>query len=299
MKAYIQRNRQRALAITMIIVIIFLNIFGVRFGFDLILVTFGIFTLFRGESSTFVKDWWKPIVLFFTYEFLRGRAYRWGHALFGFEPIYQGLITFEEKVFFFMDQIPPVFLQQTLRPDISVIHWYDYVLFFFYTSFFWYWLAIAFAIWMKRRHLFNKYMYGLVGFSIFSCFIFFFLPSAPPWAASQNGLIEPLERILWTSQYLPSQGLNIVSTYGQNDFAAMPSHHAAWPFFATLFLIKAFGKKFIPFMLVPLTIAFATWYGAEHYVVDSLVGFAIATSAFLIVTKTNLFEYKTVTPKSN
>jgi membrane-associated phospholipid phosphatase len=56
----------------------------------------------------------------------------------------------------------------------------------------------------------------------------------------------------------------------------MPSLHAAWPFFASLYVVKVFGKKWLPIFIVPIMIAIATWYGAEHYVIDSLLGFFLA-----------------------
>lgn len=283
MKKYLER--QRILALILIFTIILLNIFGIRFGFDLIIISLAVFALIKGESNQFVKDWWLPIALFFLYEFLRGHAFAWGNAWFGFEPVYQGLIDLEAKLFSFMDKIPPVWLQQTLRPDLAVLHWYDYILFFFYVSFFWYWLAVGFIIWSKKRRWFKPYMYGLVGFSLVACILYFFLPTAPPWAASEIGLLPYLERILWTSNYLPSNTLEFVSTYGRNDYAALPSLHTAWPTFASLFMIKSFGKKMLPLLLVPLTIAFATWYGAEHYVIDSIFGVIFAGVTFLIVTR--------------
>ena len=129
------------------------------------------------------------------------------------------------------------------------------------------------------------YIYGLVGFSLFDTLIYIFFPSAPPWYAAQVGLLPPLQRVMLIHDYFSSKYLGFVSTYGNNDFAAWPSHHAAWPFFAFLFLVGVFGKKALPFVVVPLVIAFATWYGAEHYVIDSLAGFTIAGITYWIVMK--------------
>ena len=48
--------------------------------------------------------------------------------------------------------------------------------------------------------------------------------------------------------------------------------------------VKIFGKKAIPLFIVPFTIAFATWYGAEHYVIDSLAAVVVSLITFYIAT---------------
>jgi hypothetical protein len=264
------------------LVLILINIWIYRFSTDLIVISLIIAAFILGRSKQFVKDWTIPIFLFFVYEQTRAQASNFSLKL-GFHLFNKELIWLESKIFFFLDEIPPVAIQQWLRPDLNVLHWYDYVLFFFYIMFFWYWFAIGFVIWTKSRDLFKKYIYGLVGFSLFDVLIYFVLPTAPPWWAAQNGDITYIERILWTSSYLPSDAIQYVHTYGVNDFAAVPSHHVAWPFFATLFLIKIYGKKAWPLMIIPIIIAFATWYGAEHYVIDSIAGVIIALIAYWIV----------------
>ena len=131
--------------------------------------------------------------------------------------------------------------------------------------------------------MFYRYIYGLVGFSIFDAIIYVFFPTAPPWYAAQVGILPPLQRVMLIHDYFSAKYVSLVSMYGNNDFAAWPSHHAAWPFFAWLFLVGTFGKKMIPLIIVPLVIAFATWYGAEHYVIDSIAGFAVAGITYWIV----------------
>lgn len=276
-------NRYKIVLIILSVVILILQIFKIQFGMDFIVITLCIFALIKREAVTFVKDWTVPIILFYLYEGLRSRAYDISQH-FGISPIVEPLIWLERKVFFFLDDVPSVKLQYWLRPDLNQIHWYDYVLFFFYVMFFWYWLAAGFLIWLKDRKVFKQYMYGLVAFSIFDVGLYALFPSAPPWWASDRGYFPWISRILWTSDYLPGMGLSVVSTYGRNDFAAFPSHHAAWPFFATLFLVKVFGKKALPLFIVPFMIAFATWYGAEHYVIDSIAAVIVCLITFYIAT---------------
>ncbi len=273
----------------MIVVILILNLFKFHFGSDLVIVTFAVFALVKGESTQFVKDWTLPVVLIFLYEALRGHAYEFGSKIFHYEPVAQLLIDIERALFFFLDDVPTVVLQRAMRPDYAVSSWYDYGLFLFYLSFFFYFMGAGLIIWWKKRKYFNAYIYGLVGMSFFCAFIYFLVPTAPPWWASKQGLLPHTERIMWISEYFPRQH-SIISTYANNDFAALPSLHAAWPFFASLFLVKAFGKKMLLLFIVPFLVVFATWYGAEHYVIDSIAGWIVAVLAYLVAMR--VFERK-------
>lgn len=251
---------------------------------DIIILTLLVASVFHGEPSKFLKDWMPPILVFYLYEYLRARAYTFAESI-GIEVVVQPIIDIERQIFSMFDEIPTVWLQRTLRPDYLETNWYDYFLFFVYSSFFWFWLVIGYAIWIYKRDLFKRYIWGLVIFSLFGVLMFALIPTAPPWYAADTGHLPYLSRILWTSDYLPSDGLSFVSTYGRNDFAAIPSMHTAWPFYGAIFCVYAFGKKFWPILLLPLVIAFATWYGAEHYVIDSIVGAMLAMAAFYIAIK--------------
>jgi membrane-associated phospholipid phosphatase len=190
-------------------------------------------------------------------------------------------------MFFFLSEIPPVVIQYALKPDLSVTHWYDYILFFFYTSFFWFWLLGGFIIWTKKHAYFNCYMYGIVSMALFSAVIFILAPAAPPWYAANEGLIPEVSRVLWNEGgALQSNQFEFVSTYGRNPVAALPSNHVAWPTFTSIWLIFLFGWKRAGWVIIfPLLIAFATWYGGEHYVIDSLAGAVMAGGWFLLTTR--------------
>lgn len=285
------KGKSTILLTILILVIASINIFIWRFGMDFIILTFAAIAIVYAsyskktkEVKQFAKDWAPPILLFYLYEKLRAYAYKYVAIPLDRPVIIKPLIDLERKLFFFLDEVPSVKLQLGLRPEKGIANWYDSFLFFFYVMFFWYWLLAGFILWVKNRKLFRPYMYGLVTFSLIDVVVYALFPSSPPWYAADHGFIPQIYRILWEVPLLPSNGVSIVSTYGVNDFAAFPSHHAAWPFYATLFLHKHYGRKAIPLYLVPLTIAFATWYGAEHYVIDSLAGFLVAFITFVIAT---------------
>ena len=284
---FFKNNLRTICLILLCVAIILVNFFVYRFAMDMIIVVLIVLAIIFKKQKEFFKEWSIPIALFYLYEFLRGRAYDIAQWL-NRPLLNEILITTEKKLFAIGGDIPTVFLQYSLSnaPGGNFSpNWYDFVMFFFYMSFFWFWLVVGFVIWRKSKDMFMRYIYGLVGFSLFDTLIYIFFPSAPPWYAAQVGLLPPLQRVMLIHDYFSSKYLGFVSTYGNNDFAAWPSHHAAWPFFAFLFLVGVFGKKALPFVVVPLVIAFATWYGAEHYVIDSLAGFTIAGITYWIVMK--------------
>lgn len=280
------RKNVRTIALVFIcIAILFVNFFVYRFAMDMIIVVLIVLAIMFKKEKEFFKEWSIPIILFYIYEFFRGRAYDIAQWL-NRPLLNEVLVATEKKLFTIGGDIPTVFLQYSLSNAPSgnfLPNWYDYILFFFYMSFFWFWLVAGFVIWRKSRDMFMRYIYGLVGFSLFDTLIYIFFPSAPPWYAAQVGILSPLQRIMLIHDYFSSKYVSLVSTYGNNDFAAWPSHHAAWPFFTCLFLVGVFGKKALPFFIIPLIIVFATWYGAEHYIIDSLAGFAIAGITYWIV----------------
>lgn len=272
----------------MIIITVFIiNVFFYSFAFDAIVVFLGLFAIILKRQKEFIKDWTLPLFLFYIYELLRSRASRLAEY-FGRPILGEFLIDLESKLFSISGEIPTVFLQYRYSTPIIenfIPNTFEYILFFFYISFFWFWLVVGFLLWKKDPKVFKKYIYGLIAFSLFSTCVYFLYPSVPPWFASKEGLIPEIKRTMYSYNYLNTGGIGLLKTYGGNDFAAMPSHHAAWPFYAWLFLVKYFGKKTIPIVLFPILTIFATWYGAEHYIIDSIAGVALATFTFYLVHK--------------
>lgn len=280
-----KKNIYRIGILSIILAILIVNLFFYSFAFDAIVVTLGLFAILLKKEKEFILDWTPPLFLFYVYELLRSRANNLAEY-FSRPLLDQVLIDWESKFFTISDQIPTVFLQYKYSMPVGenfIPTNLEYFLFFFYISFFWFWLIVGFMLWKKDRKVFKKYIYGLIGFSTFSTLIYFLYPSAPPWFASQEGLLPELKRTMYSYNYLSTSGVNLLKTYGGNDFAAFPSHHAAWPFFAWLFLVKYYGKKMIPLVIIPFVTIFATWYGAEHYIIDSIAGVALASIVFFLI----------------
>ncbi|MCA9382587.1 phosphatase PAP2 family protein, partial [Candidatus Dojkabacteria bacterium] len=263
-------KKEYLIVIFIVLLLIIPKLSGFYFGMDLILVVLLVAALLLKDGKKFLLEWSIPVILFYLYEILRGYSDNIAEYL-GRPLIIEPIINLETHLFFFLSDVPTVVLQNLLHPQLGVIHWYDYLLAFVYSSFFWFWMAVGFVIWKKRHKYFRPYIFGLMVISFFSALLFFIpFPTSPPWWASENGYLPQVERVMWVTLEGNSE-VTLINAYGRNDFAAIPSLHFTWPFFASLMLVLAFpDKKYLKLIfIVPFLIAFATWYGAEHYVVDS------------------------------
>src|SRR5437867_2067225 len=139
-------------------------------------------------------------------------------------------------------------------------------------------VLLAFLLWaVWRGQGFSDLLFGILVVSIMGDITFLLAPTAPPWLASNQGLIPPVQPILKdTLEHLQLTGLAAhkgdESSY--NIVAAVPSLHAAWPVICLLVI----RKYRLPLWLfasqaaLTLGIIFAIVYTGEHYVIDAAVG---------------------------
>src|SRR5829696_5629897 len=149
-------------------------------------------------------------------------------------------------------------------------------------------LVVAAALWLARSKLFRPFVASVsllaaAGFATYALF-----PAAPPWLASDEGALEPTDRIVrFVSAAAPFDFFGAVWEHGAryaNDVAAVPSLHAAYALLVTLILWPMARRRWrIPLAAYPLAMAFALVYTAEHYVVDVLLGWVYAVAAFVAV----------------
>ena len=111
------------------------------------------------------------------------------------------------------------------------------------------------AIFLWRRRKTDYWAFAitllLMSFAGFATFVAF--PAAPPWWATHHG-------------YLPG--------------AAMPSLHTAYPTLIALVCVAVWGRKALPVLLLPLGVAFSTFYLGHHWVIDALAGAGYAVFFF-------------------
>lgn len=107
---------------------------------------------------------------------------------------------------------------------------------------------------------------------------------------SQPGANHFVERIStrgWGTLHLQSAGVLIDSGQASvNLVAAIPSLHAALSAMVVVFLWRRIHWRWRPLLVAyVLTMAFALVYSAEHYVIDIVLGWAVAAFVLLVIAR--------------
>ncbi len=85
-----------------------------------------------------------------------------------------------------------------------------------------------------------------------------------------------------------------------NPVAAMPSLHAAYPWFVLLFAVKFYGWRGGTFLVYNAMVWFSVIYLGHHWVIDILAGIVLATVCFLgIQVVWSRLERRIATPTSS
>ncbi len=174
-------------------------------------------------------------------------------------------------------RLPNVRLQRTLArlPWIGVID-----RFLTWTHWLWFfepYLALALIL-ARRNERFPRAARQMAAVFDIGCAVYFALPTAPPWWASEQGLTdEKVRRIMvevgegtWGSAWP-----KMYDTLGGNPWAAMPSLHFATSLMAALSLAEAGRLEGAIGWSYAGTLGFALVYLGEHYVTDLLAGAAL------------------------
>jgi membrane-associated phospholipid phosphatase len=196
-------------------------------------------------------------------------------------PLRTDQVTAIERALFF-GETPTIWLQEHLF-EPGVIHWYDYATTFVHWSYFFVPHIAAILIWRKSPALYNRYLLATMITLFVGLLVYFLSPAAPPWLTADAAPQTDIFRVM------VSVGRSINSslfdrTYGvlgdPNPVAAMPSLHEAITFM--LFWFARHHSRWLATLafLYALAMAFALVYTGEHYVLDVLVGSAIATYAY-------------------
>jgi membrane-associated phospholipid phosphatase len=223
---------------------------------------------------------WLPFVGFlYLYDYTRGLADRLGR------PIQVNLpIDFDRWLFH--GTVPTVWLQQHFF-DPSRVHWYDIVVSLVYFSHFFVVWIVAAVLYARSRAEWARWARRLLLLSYAGLVTFMLFPSAPPWYAAQVGAIPDVQRIAqrgWDALDLRIAG-DIISRAqgGVNDFAAVPSLHAAFTAMLTVFVWTRLHRVGRTLMVIyTLAMALSVVYAGEHYVFDVLVGYAYVAAVVVL-----------------
>lgn len=270
----------------LVIVSIYLIWHRIWFSPDQFFAAALLITLLIGRSKQFLMDWSVPVVLFLSYDYLRGLAPKLSQAAH----IYP-MINFDKIVF---GTLPTNDLQSRLFAD-GVVHWYDYTATILYMSHFVVPMLVGFIFWLKDRDSFKKYFLALLLLSYAAFFTYIIFPAMPPWMAGQYGFIPQVAKVMDKVFVNLPQSVDLPSVYkfvGVNLVAAVPSLHAAYPWLTFLFIARKYKLKGLFVLPYVFGIWFSIVYLGEHYVFDAIAGILYASVVFGLVIKGNFIWQK-------
>ena len=257
---------------------------GVPYSSDVILlwITAFLFVSCLDDSGRWrgiVRDWLPLYLVLVLYDLLRGYA---AHPLWG--PFVRPQVWFDTHLF--GGQAPTIVLQRWLY-DPRHLHLWDYVAWATYTSHFFTSFVIAGVLWKRDYPRFRRFVPLFVGLTLLGYITYVLYPAMPPWMASQTGHLAPTVRIVplvWDHVGLHmAAALFTGGDRFDNNIAAMPSLHAAYPMLICLFFWRG-SRPWVKALLAlyVAAMAFAVVYGAEHFVIDVFVGWIYAGATFVV-----------------
>jgi membrane-associated phospholipid phosphatase len=185
---------------------------------------------------------------------------------------------------------------------LSVVHWV------------WFMEPHAALLFVQTRHpeRFPRAARQLAATYDLGCALYFAVPTAPPWWSSEQGYIEPVERVplevaeedapVRRSEAKPSRAAveapgevrrimvdageelwrrawdPLYESFNSNPWAAMPSLHFATSLMAAIHLAEAGRAPGALGWAYAGTLAFALVYLGEHYVTDLVAGAALVVA---------------------
>lgn len=237
-----------------------------------LLILMLIAALVIGRARTFLADWIPFLILFLSYEYLRGLGGKTGLPIHDVTPL--------EQVIGF-GHVPSLVLQQAFY-HAGQVSWYDIAATMFYFLHFAFPLGLGYLLWIVDRRTFQRFSRTLIAMS-FAAFVFYLLlPVAPPWRAVP-GVVKIIDHTLPSFTDLP--GVPVPATVYHwltpNSYAAMPSLHAAFPLLGSFFALRLWGRRAWPTLLYTACVWISIVYLGEHYVVDIIGGVVFTVIAFL------------------
>lgn len=182
----------------------------------------------------------------------------------------------------FFGTIPTIWLQDRLF-DPTHIAWYDYLTTFIHWSYFVIPHILGIIIWRRSPELYRRYLMTTILTMGIGLVVYFLSPAAPPWLTADRAPQQDIFRVMANVGRSFNSSLydRTYSVLGDpNPVAAMPSLHQAITFIVFLFATRFGWKWGLAGFAYAVAMAFSLAYTGEHYVIDTLVGAAIATYAF-------------------
>jgi membrane-associated phospholipid phosphatase len=261
--------------------------FGFPLSSDTVLlwITATLFVSCLGDGARWrrlVRDWLPLYAVLAIYDLLRGYA---SHTLWG--PFVRPQVWLDTHAF--GGVAPTVQLQRWLF-DPQNLHAWDYAVWFTYNTHFLASFVVAAVLWKVDYPQFKRYVPLFVGLTAIGYLTYVLYPAMPPWLASQTGHLAHTTRVMpvvWDHVGLhQAAALFTGGNRFDNNIAAMPSLHAAYPALICLFFWgRARPWARVLLAVYPLAMAFSLVYGAEHFVVDVFVGWLYAAVTYFVGSK--------------
>ncbi len=263
-------------------VVVYFFVAGIPWSLDwvFVYVTGGIVISSLGSGvkwKRLVVDWLPLFLVLYVYGLLRGYA---SHTLWG--PFYAPQVWFDSHVF--GGVAPTVQLQRWLYTP--GLHFWDYLVWVCYMSHFFASFIVAGVLWKTNYAKFRRYVPLFVGLTFAGYVTYVLYPAMPPWMAGDA--LSPYH-FHYTPRIIDDVWAHLHSHLGEsifsgsnkfdNNVAAMPSLHGAYPMLICLFFWKgASTRKRIVLAAYPICMAFTLVYTGEHFVIDILVGWIYAAA---------------------
>jgi membrane-associated phospholipid phosphatase len=229
------------------------------------------------QALHLVRDWLPIVAVLCAYDYTRGAADSLGIGVHA-----RPMIDFDRFVFF--GQTPTEWLQA--RIYTPGVNWLDVVFTLVYTSYFIVPFALAGVLWLRDRPAFLRFAKRLVSLALAGLATYIAFPAAPPWMASEMGLIGEVHRTTPDGWQLLGTGTAGLFSEGQssaNMVAAVPSLHSAFTALVAMFLwARGRRPRLRPLLvLYPLAMGLTLIATGEHYFFDVLLGWLYAGAAML------------------
>jgi len=232
-----------------------------------------------GGARAVVKDWVPLGVVLAAYDLSRGISDTLGM------PIQKESLVGLERLLF-GGTVPSVWAQERLDAFTGPTRWWELPIALLYFSHFVTAFILLGVLWARRRDHFKAFRRRFLTLTAAGLATYMLLPGAPPWMASRDGLIGPIQRG-------PLRGFRLIGVdisgafirYGarfSNPVAALPSLHVGWAAIIALYLCRLSPRWAWPLLaLYPLGMGVALVVAGEHYVVDVTMGMAYALVVML------------------
>jgi hypothetical protein len=226
-----------------------------------------------------LRDWAPLAAVMAGYQLSRGIADTVGM------PVQASSVANIDKLIGF-GEVPTVWLQAQYLDRVDPA-WWELAITIVYTSHFVVVFVIAGVLWFTNRALWSGWVARLVTLSAAGVLTFVLLPTAPPWLASDVGLVGEVERTIYDP--LSLVGLDMADHMidagrtTTNYVAAMPSLHAGYAALVFAFFAPMLSRRGRWLLaLYPVAMGFAQVLTREHWVIDVLIAwlYVAAVMAF-------------------